>query len=553
MIRRARPLARLSHRWSCRVALAALLFVPAPTPVSAGTVDLTRPEAAASAPQQVRKRQPPRTTKKKPATRSKRATASSTRRARTPVVPVLRHTAPRGAEALTADLGTLLGSRTRNGEWGAMVVSVTRGDTLFAHGAGSKLVPASTMKLFTAALALDKLGAEHTFSTDVLRDGAVGPDGTLKGNLVLRGDGDPSLSPRFVRGGPSASMTLLAQLVAGAGIRRVSGDLIADASGFESRRIPEGWLSRYAGAGYAAPFSALTLNENIVIVGVTPGAAGGAASVFLEPATHGFTVTNTVRTVAGGGTRISAHRVGDDRVVVSGTIGARAGSARYQLVVGDPVTFTAGAFRAALAAQGVTVDGDLRVGRTPDAAAIVTSLPSPPLARLVSVMNRESINIFAELLYRNAARGLDRNVVGSAETAGQTLRDFLTRQVGTTADAVTATDGSGLSVLDRVTPRALVQLLDHAHRAPWGSAFHASLPVAGESELLRNRMRATPAQGNLHAKTGTTNDVIGLSGYVTAENGEILAFAFLYNGKDRWHARETIDAMGPTMAAFTRD
>ena len=97
-----------------------------------------------------------------------------------------------------------------------------------------------------------------------------------------------------------------------------------------------------------------------------------------------------------------------------------------------------------------------------------------------------------------------------------------------------------------------MQLLAHAHRAPWGSAFHASLPVAGESELLRNRMRATPAQGNLHAKTGTTNDVIGLSGYVTAENGEILAFAFLYNGKDRWHARETIDAMGPTLAAFSR-
>lgn len=553
MIRRARSLARLSHRWSCSVALAALLLVPAPTPVSAGTVDLTRTVAPTAAPLQARKRQPPRTSKKKPATRSKRATASSTRRARTPVVPVLRHTAPRGAEALTADLGTLLGSRTRNGEWGAMVVSVTRGDTLFAHGAGSKLVPASTMKLFTAALALDKLGAEHTFSTDVLRDGTVGPDGTLKGNLVLRGDGDPSLSPRFVRGGPSASMTLLAQLVAGAGIRRVNGDLIADASGFESRRIPEGWLSRYAGAGYAAPFSALTLNENIVIVGVSPGKAGGAASVFLEPATHGFTVTNTVRTVAGGGTRISAHRVGDDRVVVSGTIGARAGAARYQLVVGDPVTFTAGAFRAALEAQGVTVDGELRAGRTPEAAAIVTSLPSPPLARLVSVMNRESINIFAELLYRNAARGPERKAVGSAETAGQTLRDFLTREVGTTADAVTATDGSGLSVLDRVTPRALVQLLDHAHRAPWGSAFHASLPVAGESELLRNRMRATPAQGNLHAKTGTTNDVIGLSGYVTAENGEILAFAFLYNGKDRWHARETIDAMGPTMAAFTRD
>ena len=553
MIRRVCAFVSPKWRRCCGLALAALLLTPAAPP---GTASAESADAMtmATAPQQARKRQPPRTKKKKqPTTRSKRGTAKTRSRARAPIVPVLRHTTPRGAGALTADLTALLGSRTRNGDWGAMVVSITRGDTLFAHGADSKLVPASTMKLFTAAVALDKLGAEHTFSTDVLRDGTVGPDGTLKGNLILRGDGDPSLSPRFVRGGPAASMALLAQLVAGAGIKRVTGSLIADASGFEGRRIPEGWLSRYAGAGYAAPFSALTLNENIVIVGIAPGRSGGAASVFLEPATTGFTITNTVRTVAGAGTRISARRIGDDRIVVSGTIGARAGTARYQLVVGDPVTFTGGALKAALESQGVAVDGEVRAGRTPEQAAIVTSLPSPPLARLVSVMNRESINIFAELLYRNAARGLERKTVGSAESAGATLKTFMTKDVGADADAVTATDGSGLSVLDRVTPRALVQLLDHAHRAPWGSAFHASLPVAGESELLRNRMRATPAQGNLHAKTGTTNDVIGLSGYVTAENGEILAFAFLYNGKDRWHARETIDAMGPTMAAFSRD
>ena len=553
MIRHVRACVSPRRWWCCGLALAALLLTPVAPPGTA-SAESAGAMTMATAPQQTRKRQPPRTNKKKqPTTRSKRGTAKTRSRARAPIIPVLRHTTPRGAGALTADLTALLGSRTRNGEWGAMVVSISRGDTLFAHGADSKLVPASTMKLFTAAVALDKLGAEHTFSTDVLRDGTVSPDGTLKGNLILRGDGDPSLSPRFVRGGPAASMALLAQLVAGAGIKRVTGNLIADASGLEGRRIPEGWLSRYAGAGYAAPFSALTLNENIVIVGVVPGRSGSAASVFLEPATTGFTITNTVRTVAGAGTRISARRIGDDRVVVSGTIGARAGTARYQLVVGDPVTFTGGALKAALESQGVTVDGEVRAGRTPEQAAIVTSLPSPPLARLVSVMNRESINIFAELLYRNAARGLERKTVGSAESAGATLKTFMTKDVGADADAVIATDGSGLSVLDRVTPRALVQLLDHAHRAPWGSAFHASLPVAGESELLRNRMRATPAQGNLHAKTGTTNDVIGLSGYVTAENGEILAFAFLYNGKDRWHARETIDAMGPTMAAFSRD
>jgi D-alanyl-D-alanine carboxypeptidase/D-alanyl-D-alanine-endopeptidase (penicillin-binding protein 4) len=434
-----------------------------------------------------------------------------------------------------------------------MVVSVSRGDTLFNHRGDDAMVPASTMKLFTAALALERLGAEHTFSTDVLRVGAVDAKGTLNGDLVLRGDGDPALSPRFVRGGTAAPMATLAQFTAGAGIRRVTGDLIADGSAFEARRIPEGWLSRYAGAGYAAPFSALSLNENIVIIAVTPGSGGRSAAVVLEPATTALTVSSTVRTVAGRGTRISARRVGDDRVIVSGTIGARAGTVRYQLVVGDPVQFTAGAYRAALNAQGITVDGAIRVGRTPEKAAVVTSLVSPPLASLVSVMNRESINHYAELLFRNAARGAGRQGVGSAETAGSALREFLSKRVGVEGEAVVAKDGSGLSVLDRVTARSLVQLLAHAHRAPWGSAFHASLPVAGESELLRHRMRGTPAQGNLHAKTGTTNDVLGLSGYVTAENGEILAFAFLYNGRDRWHARETIDAMGPTMAAFSRN
>lgn len=492
--------------------------------------------------------------KKAPVKRPVRSTRSSrAARPRAAIVPVLRYTTPRGAAALTGDLGALLGSRTKNGDWGAMVISITRGDTLFAHGPDSKMVPASTMKLFTAAVAFEKLGPEHMFSTDVLRDGPLESNGVVRGNLILRGDGDPSLSPRFVRGGPDASMTMLARFVAGAGVTHVAGDLVADPSALETRGIPEGWLTRYAGAGYAAPFSALTLNENIVIVGVTAGNVGGAGTVFLEPATRGLAITNLVRTVAGSGKRISAHRVGSDRVVVSGTIGARAGTVRYQLVVGDPATFTGGAFRAALEAQGITVDGQLRVGRSPASATLVTSLPSPPLARLISTMNRESINIFAELLFRGAARGPDKLRLGSAENAAATLQQFLVRQVGAAPDAVHVTDGSGLSVLDRVTPRSLVQLLAHAHRAPWGSAFHASLPVAGESELLRNRMRATPAQGNLHAKTGTTNDVIGLSGYVTAENGEILAFAFLYNGRDRWHARETIDAMGPTLAAFSRE
>lgn len=503
----------------------------------------------ASAPAQTRAKQVRRPTRK-PDARSR--VKRPTRAVRGPATPLLGFSSPRGADALKNDLATMLVARTKVGHWGAMVISLTRGDTLFSHAPDAPMIPASTMKLFTSALAFEKLGPNHTFTTDVLRDGPLDASGTVRGNLVLRGDGDPAMSPRFVQGGPEASMNMLARFTAGAGIKHVTGDLIADASAFESRRIPEGWLNRYAGAGYAAPFSALSLNENIVIVGVMIGKKGEAV-VYLEPATRGMSITSTVRVVSGRGARISAHRLGDDKVLVSGSIGAHSLGVRYQLVVGDPPTFTAGAFRAALEAQGIVVDGTIRSAATPITATLVSSLPSPPLARLISMMNRESINHYAELLWRDAARGADRATVGSAENANASLQNFLVKQVGASPDAVTATDGSGLSVLDRVTPRAMVQLLDHAHHASWGSAFHASLPVAGESELLRHRMRTTPAQGNLHAKTGTTNDVIGLGGYVTSENGEILAFAFLYNGNDRWHARETIDAMGPTMAAFSRE
>jgi D-alanyl-D-alanine carboxypeptidase/D-alanyl-D-alanine-endopeptidase (penicillin-binding protein 4) len=125
--------------------------------------------------------------------------------------------------------------------------------------------------------------------------------------------------------------------------------------------------------------------------------------------------------------------------------------------------------------------------------------------------------------------------------------------VGVDSNAVVAADGSGLSTIDRVTPRSLVQLLAFSHRTQWSDAFHASLPVAGETELLARRMRATPAQGNLHAKTGTTNTVISLGGYVTAQDGELLAFAFIYNGWDRYTAKSTIDAMGATLASFVRE
>jgi D-alanyl-D-alanine carboxypeptidase/D-alanyl-D-alanine-endopeptidase (penicillin-binding protein 4) len=477
---------------------------------------------------------------------------SAVRRAAAPT-GTPRFTAPSGGDELAAHLAGMLHARVRNGTWGAMVVSLTRGDTLFAQNAGASLVPASTLKLYTTALAFERLGTYHRFSTQVLRTGQLASDGTLHGHLVLRGGGDPTLSGRFFDGDANAPMRALARQVAASGIRRVRGDVIGDDGAFEAKPVPDGWLTRYLASSYAAPVSALSLNENLLYVAVTPGKGRTPPTIRLEPATTTYRVVNSSRTTAGSrNAKLTISARTDQTIAVSGWIGSLSQARVYVVVVNDPASFTTGAFARALQDAGVAIDGQPRVGSTPAGAVAVTTISSPPLVELAAIMNRESINHYAELIFRNVARENNPTGIGSATMANAMLRDFLMLRVGSSPADVFAADGSGLSTLDRVTARSLVHLLAYAHRAPWSREFHESLPVAGREETLRLRMRQTPAQDNLHAKTGTTNEVVALSGYVSARDGEVLAFAFLYNGKDRWNARVTIDAMGATLAGFAR-
>jgi D-alanyl-D-alanine carboxypeptidase/D-alanyl-D-alanine-endopeptidase (penicillin-binding protein 4) len=470
---------------------------------------------------------------------------------RPPAAPIVRYTVLRSSADVAATLSGLTG-KTRGGTWGAMVVSLTRGDTLYAENAGEEMQPASTMKLFTSAIAFERFGPNYQFSTDALRDGAVGPDGTISGNIYIRGDGDPALSGKFLTGGPSAPMNRLADMVAQQGIKHVTGAVIGDASAFDDQKIPDGWLTRYLQASYAARVSALSLNENLIAVSVSPTSPGQPANVALEPSTSAIPLVANVRTVAGGGARLGFRKLGNGTIQANGSIGSRTGTRKYVYIVEDPAAFTTGAFLNALMARGIKVDGGIRLGKSPASAVRIASLRSPPLASMIAAMNRESINHYAELLFRNAARGPKRDVVGSVQTASSVLDEFFASKVGADTTRLVFADGSGLSILDRVTPRSQVQLLGYAHRSSWGPWLHSSLPVAGDSELLKRRMRNTPAEGNLHAKTGTTNDVIALAGYVTAVNGEVLAFSFLYNGRDRWTAKSMIDVMSESLASFGR-
>ncbi len=469
---------------------------------------------------------------------------------RAPALPLLEARTPFGLDNLRMDLGALAETAIRSGSWGIMVTSITQGDTLFSINADVPHVPASTQKMLTSVLALNSLGPGYRFRTEVLHTGTL-QNGRVDGDLILRGDGDPSLSTRFFGRSPDAAMDTLAMRVVRAGIREVSGRVIGDASAFEARSIPEGWHPRILQDAYAGRVSALTLNENVVWVTIRPTRRGSAAEVVLEPATTAIPLRANVRTVAGRRSplRFSRSNAG---ISVSGTIGADAGPRSYSYIVEDPASFTTGAFVAALRRNGVTVTNGMAMAGTPSGAMPVISWESPPLETLLAVMNRESVNVIAEHLFRAASRGADRHTTGTAFTADTALRALLQRTAGVRSDAIRSSDGSGLSQFDHVSPRAMVQMLSWADRASWGPLLHASLPLAGESGTLRHRMRYTTAQTNLHAKTGTTNDVVALAGYVTARNGELLAFAMLYNGRDRWRARSAIDAIGVTLANWSR-
>ena len=491
--------------------------------------------------------------------RARSSKARSTRKptarrvSRRPAPPPLVATTPFGDSALASDLGNLLRARVRNGTWGAIVTSVTRGDTLFRYNADMPLMPASTLKLFTTTLAFERLGTQYQFTTDILRDGAIDADGTLRGSLILHGGGDPSLQARFLGGDPEAPMRALAQIVANAGVKRIAGDVVGDASAFENQTIPDGWLSRYLHASYASRVSALSLNSNLLHVAINPSKAGQRAVVTLRPALTGPNIVNQVTTTGSGrGGKISVSRRTDGTIVAKGWIGGRSTVRVYTVVVDDPALFATRAFVKALENEGIRIDGQVRLAEAPEDAVRLGALSSPPVYQLATYMNGESDNHFAELLLRNASRGHNDNVTGSARLGNEQLRVLLAERAGVQPQAISISDGSGLSSLNRVTARALTQLLMYANDAPWAKEFHLSLPVAGQTETLRHRMRSTPAQGNLHAKTGTTADVVALGGYVTSRTGELLAFSFLYNGRELGGARETIDAMGATMAGFAR-
>lgn len=449
---------------------------------------------------------------------------------------------------------------------GAMVVSLDSGDTLFASGPDSAMAPASNLKLLTTAAALRVLGPEYRFRTYLLTDGTVS-EGVIDGDLVLYGTGDPGISDRLYRRKDEVFQRLIDQLDE-AGIHTVNGDLVGDASFFSGPLRPPGWDPKDLNDHFTGAVSALSFNENVLSYRVVPGAPGQAPDVTTVPAHSGMRLINNAETVSGRARPRLAILRDDplDPVRVEGRISAGSRDVWREMTVSVPARFAIENFRSALEDRGITLSGALRIVDDVEGSAlgnVGVSAPalgkrgarvlarhvSEPLTAYVEVINRNSNNLFAELVLRALGRSVTGE--GSSEAGTRAVRASLS-ELGVDLTGMVQTDGSGLSARNRVRAATFVSVIERMSESPYWSEYWGSLPEAGQRRGL-GRMYRTAAAGNLRAKTGTIEGVSALSGLVRSRDGERLAFSLLVNGaRSTTRAKRAENQVGVLLASFRR-
>lgn len=468
-------------------------------------------------------------------------------------------------------------------QWGIAVMSLDSGRTLYAHRAGRLLQPASTAKLYTAALGLATFGPAHRLSTRVLTDGIL-RNGRLQGSLVLRGGGDPALGTADDH--PDWADQLAAQL-SQRGVRRISGDLVADDRYFAGPAIGSGWEAGDMLASFAAPASALSVDENNVTVVVAPAVRAGEPARL--QATPPEAMPDLVADIFTGPPRsasdVNLYRApGSNTLYAFGTIPAGSSPQRYSLAMPDPAATAGQQLLQALSRHDIKLKGKLRVVHWPERdpaeldqaeldtagldhaglneAVVLAQLQSPPLIELLHAGLKRSENLYLQNLllavgvqaHAEAALQASAAPVGFLTTEAwseRALRQLLDL-IGIPPAASALQEGTGLSRQDLTTPNALVRLLSFLAVQPYAAQLRDALPVAGEDGTLQYRMRDTAAAGNVHAKTGSMTYVNCLAGYVTTAGGAHLAFALMLNNfvrpEDAPPAHRALDAIAVLLA-----
>jgi serine-type D-Ala-D-Ala carboxypeptidase/endopeptidase (penicillin-binding protein 4) len=470
------------------------------------------------------------------------------------------------------------------GDWGILIADADSGETLFEQNADKYFVPASNLKLFTTAYALFALGPDYRFHTTLETRGVISPDGTLSSDLVLVGRGDPNLSNRrhpFVvkeefDGAPDRVLAELADAVAAAGVKFISGDIVGDDSYFPPERYPSGWEIDDMVWQYGAAISAIVVNDNTVTLTLTAGNAPGASVAFsLDPFTADFRVELNVETSAADvKPELSLKREpGAGVVYLTGTLPANSPPRKLILAIEEPALHAASLLKHLLEQRGISVTGQARARHQapprccssvssdpPTPPLSTTDSPAPtvlaehvskPLSETLKLVNKISQNLHTEVLLRTVSAESCRKApptFSPVNCAVLPLDSFLLaplefyKAAGIPEGDVIQSDASGLSRHDLITPRAAVALLRHAVKQPWFTAFYDSLPVAGIDGTLEDRLKNTLATGRVHAKTGSVEHVRTRSGYAETPVGRKLIFSILANNQGGKN-HDTTDAL----------
>ncbi|MDQ3348653.1 MAG: D-alanyl-D-alanine carboxypeptidase/D-alanyl-D-alanine-endopeptidase [Acidobacteriota bacterium] len=421
------------------------------------------------------------------------------------------------------------------GVWAVDVVSMATGEHLYSLNAGRWMMPASNMKIVTLAAAAETLGWDYRFRTTLEALGSI-TNGVLHGDLIVRGNGDPTIGSRNDRA-EGVFQEWIAALGA-AGVSAIEGRIVGDDQSFDEEGLGAGWAWDYLQYRYAAPVGALEINENSASLDVLPGSWQGAPAVLRLAPGSGLTLLNRAITGPPGSQDVIEYRRRIDRpeLEVIGSVPADAGPTRYFVAVVNPTLYFVRSLKDALAAAGVTVSGeavdfdDISAGLPvlpPTPPRVLASTESPPLREMAAVLMKVSQNLYAETLLK--ALGASRGGLGTAEGGRLAVRRVLSGW-GVPEDAYTMYDGSGLSRYNYVTAALLTTILERLHRDPrHREPFLATLPIAGKDGTLASRLERTRADGNALAKTGSIANVRALSGFVRTRDDEVLAFSILAN------------------------